>query len=610
MDPDASEAPPVDTQVNINISNNIHGALDAAKTKTAHRFATKTKTSYSGHVERGKRYALTMGGEYSAAFDELSEVTPIVLLAFVAFKCDQNSLSYKTAEGIRSSFKQYFKDQFKCQGNPVYDQSFEDYMLSLKKRDGRNGQSKQSLAMSYKDLSKLMEHLQKPDVIAKYGEGLCLFFQAFAATGFTLWTRNEELLRLQGKDIELNFKTDCGRPYIKITLTFRKTNQANAEKANVYEIHPQPNEPHACSYTKLLTWIRWMEKDSRALHPEDFVFPSMDTKGRIKLKESFSHPKIQSLLDEFTEDADLLTGRNGRYTTHCFRRGGAQHRFMFAKEKWSFKAVKWWGGWSEGEGVGTVMRYLLDEFIRYEAGYGDMLSPVKNVSRHAMFMGDPNATEMVTRQGLDTALDTLRIAINTEMTEMQKELKDIQKEVMNLGTAITQQIQSLFQGSLLPIATAINTQHPVPRSLPSLAHLTHEESEPPVAPRIPDITHWREAVKQWEEGDPERGLVLALRHWTPRMRATDPSRYSQRKLIGIEFARLSRNIYNMQDIHGGALESISNLIASIRAKNKRREQEMKGTLATKKRQESAAREVEEEEEEEEPLTRRKHHKKA
>ncbi|KAF9918210.1 hypothetical protein BX616_009928 [Lobosporangium transversale] len=603
--------------INIEAGINLRDALDAAKkTKTAHRyrFAVKTKTSYSGHLERGKKYALSMGGEYSAAFDELSGATPVVLLAFVAFKCDQSSLSYKTAEGIRSSFKQYFKDQFQCQGNfwrfengrwlgnPVYDQAFEDYMVSLKKRDGRNGQSKQSLAMSYKDLTKLMEHLQEPDVIAKHGEGLCLFFQAFAATGFALWTRNEELLRLKGKDLDLGLKTDCGRSYFKITLTFRKTNQANAEKANIYEIHPLPEEPHACCYTKLQTWIKWLEKNSRALHPEDFVFPSLDNKGRVKLKEAFSHPKIQSLLDEFTDAANLLAERNGRYTTHCFRRGGAQHRFMFAKEKWSLKAVKWWGGWSEGEGVGTVMRYLLDEFVRYETGYGDMLSPVKNTSRHTRFMGESSPTELVTVQTMDTALDTLRIAIINDVNKTQQEMK---KEVADLGAAITQQIQSLFQRSS-PIVNPINIRHMAP--LPSVVQPPQDDTEPPVAPRIPDIIHWREAVLQWEEGDPEKGLVLALRHWTPRMRATDPSRYSQRKLIATEFALLGRNLYNMKDTHGGALESVSNLIASIRAKNKQRIQEMKGTSASKKRQESEARETEEENEEEEPLTRRKHHK--
>ncbi|KAG0323689.1 hypothetical protein BG000_002525, partial [Podila horticola] len=77
---------------------------------------------------------------------------------------------------------------------------------------------------------KLMEHLQDKRMIEKETEGLCLLFQAFAATGFTLWTRNEELLRLQGKDLDLNLRTDAGTSYFTITLTFRKTNQADSSK--------------------------------------------------------------------------------------------------------------------------------------------------------------------------------------------------------------------------------------------------------------------------------------------------------------------------------------------------------------------------------------------
>jgi hypothetical protein len=46
----------------------------------------------------------------------------------------------------------------------------------------------------------------------------------------SLSSRNEELLRLQGKDLDLNLRTDAGTSYFTITLTFRKTNQADALK--------------------------------------------------------------------------------------------------------------------------------------------------------------------------------------------------------------------------------------------------------------------------------------------------------------------------------------------------------------------------------------------
>ena len=126
-------------------------------------------------------------------------------MAYVASKCqgqEGEGLSYKTAEGIKSGLKHYFKTELgcltdswtcdsdgNCTGNPVHEEAFERYLQSLKNRDGRAGTSRQSLAMSYSDMVMLMEHLQDPVTIAERTEGLCLLFQAFAATGFTLWTR-------------------------------------------------------------------------------------------------------------------------------------------------------------------------------------------------------------------------------------------------------------------------------------------------------------------------------------------------------------------------------------------------------------------------------------
>ena len=45
---------------------------------------------------------------FKYAFDTMSEYTAKALHAFVIYKCNVQGLSYKTAEGIRSAFKNYF----------------------------------------------------------------------------------------------------------------------------------------------------------------------------------------------------------------------------------------------------------------------------------------------------------------------------------------------------------------------------------------------------------------------------------------------------------------------------------------------------------------------
>ena len=54
---------------------------------------------------------------------------------------------------------------------------------------------------------------------------------------------------------------------------------------------------------------------------------------------------------------------NIKFTTHCFRRGGAQHRFSHAdpKYRWSLTMIKRWGGWSASDNNDVLIKYLLNE---------------------------------------------------------------------------------------------------------------------------------------------------------------------------------------------------------------------------------------------------------
>jgi hypothetical protein len=314
---------------------------------------------------------------------------------------------------------------------------------------------------------------------------------------------------------------------------------------------------------------------TRVLKPEDLIFPGLDKQGRPKIGERFSATRIQNILVKFTEATGHLEGRNGRFTTHCFRRGGAQHRFMFADEKWSLKAVKWWGGWSEGEGTGTIVRYLLDEYIQYESGFGDMLSPDRSDHRHHVFMGSSGDLPVTQR-----TIEDLRCSIQNEVRkEIQSTVASVTMSLSQIQSAIVRlehkvgnlPLQQVPQQQLIQPSISWQAQ---PETAPQVETATMDQ--PPAAPRIPTITSWKDAIRQWYHGDVQKGLNMPLNQWTKGMKTTDPSRFSQRKLIADEYEYWGKNEKNMLDCHGNALDKVGDLIASIRFKKTGRKELYQG----------------------------------
>ena len=47
-------------------------------------------------------------------------------------------------------------------------------------------------------------------------------------------------------------------------------------------------------------------------------------------RHSTSRSGFETLMDDIVEGSGVMQGQNGKFTTHCFRRGGAQYPFMWA----------------------------------------------------------------------------------------------------------------------------------------------------------------------------------------------------------------------------------------------------------------------------------------
>ena len=89
----------------------------------------------------------------------------------------------------------------------------------------------------------------------------------------------------------------------------------------------------------------------RPLQPEDYIFETIGSSGILHPDRAMSPDIAQKQITTMAKEAGVHGAEY--FTTHCFRRGGAQYRFMFAPvgKRWTLARIRWWGGWAQGEHV-------------------------------------------------------------------------------------------------------------------------------------------------------------------------------------------------------------------------------------------------------------------
>jgi integrase len=112
-------------------------------------------------------------------------------------------------------------------------------------------------------------------------------------------------------------------------------------------------------HARLLEWLALLQfLLGHPLEADDYIFPSMTSNGDSEInvypKQEQSHESVQRRLDAVIQRIGI-SDKLGKFTTHCFRRGGAQYRFIYApdSERWSLDRVRWWGHWADGEHVSS-----------------------------------------------------------------------------------------------------------------------------------------------------------------------------------------------------------------------------------------------------------------
>lgn len=151
---------------------------------------------------------------------------------------------------------------------------------------------------------------------------------------------------------------------------------------NQYHVYPKPEVPATNAFVWLLVWMKWLALTcyGRELTPTDCLFPTIGANSVVRIGEPLSRETFQNWINEAVEGA----GIPGYFSTHCFRRGGAQYRFMHAPtgQRWTLATVRWWGGWAEHEHVSSrrfrtraVIKLQTDLHCRTAGPHSHPISP-------------------------------------------------------------------------------------------------------------------------------------------------------------------------------------------------------------------------------------------
>jgi hypothetical protein len=262
-----------------------------------------------------------------------------------------------------SALVDYYRNQLKWpeELNPMMSRDITMYTKGFRKKRAQDPSfnAVRATAFSYQAMERAFVQFDKQGT---YQSELFLIISTLA---FYLWLRIDEALTLTFGAIQLN-QVDRSRHafnFHTIRVACRKTDKTDTEGhltltlGQIYNVYASPNEPFACLFTAIQRWIIFLEKImKRKLQSNEYLFPLYNSKGgKLDSLNPTTKPFFRSILD-------TVGGLNHGYTMHCFRRGGGQHKFLYAAKKWTLRSCKWWGGWSAGESTGTLMKVKLIYF--------------------------------------------------------------------------------------------------------------------------------------------------------------------------------------------------------------------------------------------------------
>jgi integrase len=211
--------------------------------------------------------------------------------------------------------------------NPADSIILKRYLKGLKKKKKSESTEKRSLPIIYTHLEKFWEFERSPRCKEEFGDITPKYISVFFVLSFYLMLRVEEALKLKMKHI--NIVKDDGRTIVKIVIPSRKTKDCPTS----YELHYSPLEHAACALSRIEKLVNLYNNAISTLNQEDPLFPMLLPSNQIRPGTMiYNHvfERIKQWYDRSGASKEAQ-GFDLHWSTHAFRKEGAQHRLMRSK---------------------------------------------------------------------------------------------------------------------------------------------------------------------------------------------------------------------------------------------------------------------------------------
>ncbi|KAG2029737.1 hypothetical protein BDR03DRAFT_987558 [Suillus americanus] len=520
------------------------------RAKQQHKHASSTRKNYNSYIDRGQKWL--KDPTFRDALKQIpNQHSDKALALFISYKCFHENNGQSTCDGIHAVFKKYweeaagdtycgkwhFNETRKCwEGNPACSAEVQDVIKMLLKGD----------TMATDNLT-LELHTSITCIV---------MYQAFCTTAWNLWTRCFELIKLKRKDLTIDpskvntvFRKYLYNKTLLIkdlharfeVLSNRKGWQQKVDKglkeadlrSNRYKIYPQPDMPGCDCFFWMLLWLALLEHIhyNSELEPDDFVFPTIGSNGIVHRGEHISHDAVQAWIDEATTGAGIPQGAGDSFTTHTYRHGRAQWRWMFAPvgECWTLARVRWWGSWAENKNRDTLIRYLLDELSTYENDHSDALCPTHNEADGSL-LGEHRLVKPACSQDLQL-MQQFTTADVADLRTKTDHLALLLSTSHRCSTFLPHELPMLIPQQTVPAPNNTSSTNFSSRPLPEKGL---------DIPNLPVRTPGGISSSTGQKPILDVALHVALRDWPAawlkgKNKAIFGSKYHQRALIALEF---------------------------------------------------------------------------